>query len=248
MKDTNDYRNSHTADGYGKSYDALFKDNPYRKYIWDLEKKTLDNIIQEYYNNKVANYLDFACGTGRIVGHLEQYADKPNGVDISAAMLEVAKKNVKLAKLTKADLTTNNVFEGQKFDLITSFRFFLNAQNELRYQVMEQLSKLLTDDGYLIFNIHNNTTGLTNQISKLYTTVKYRKVIERKEMSISEVKKILDKNGLKIEKMYNYATYPIFHEEKPFNQGLVSTVDRLNEKVLGINALSTYIIYLCKKK
>ena len=126
-----DYRNSHTADGYGDTYQAAFDDFPHRKYLWEVERKLLDKIIEVHFHGKVKSLLDFACGTGRIIGHVEPYCEEATGVDISESMIEVAKKRVTKANIVQAYLTKGNVFEGKKFQMITSFRFFLNAQKEL---------------------------------------------------------------------------------------------------------------------
>ena len=243
-----DYRNSHTADGYGDSYHAAFDDFPHRKYLWEVERKLLDKIIGGHFSGKVKSLLDFACGTGRIIGHVEPYCEEATGVDISAAMIEVAKKGVTKANIVQADLTKDNVFEGKKFQMITSFRFFLNAQKELRYEVMEKLASLLDDDGFVVFNIHNNTSSITNRISKLYMLIKYRKKMPVKEMSISEVKEMLDTYGLEVHALYNYATYPIFNEKKNFSTRLVKTVDSFFSSVVKLPSLSRYIIYVAKKK
>lgn len=244
MNSDTDYRKSHTAKGFGADYHKRFEDSPYRKYIWDIEQNLLIGLIEKYYDGKVDNYLDFACGTGRIITLLEKYTKKAIGLDVSDSMLEVAKKQIKTAKLIKGDITSEKVLSDSKFKLITAFRFFLNAQPDLRSAVMNKLSEHLDTEGYLIFNIHNNTSGLTNQISKVYTTIKYRKRIPNKEMSVTEVKELLDQNGLKIVEMIPYGTFPIFKEEKKFPETLVKIVD----KYFTNTTLSTYIIYVCQAK
>ena len=47
-----------------------------------------------------------------------------------------------------------------KFDLITSFRFFLNAEYPLKVSVLLALKEYLLPDGVLIFNIHMNSWSL----------------------------------------------------------------------------------------
>ena len=243
-----DYRDSHAADGYGENYQAAFDDFPHRKYLWEIERKLIDKIIGLHFPGKVKSLLDFACGTGRIIGHVERHCEEATGVDISESMIKVAKTRVTKAKIILADLTADNVFEGEKFRMITSFRFFLNAQKELRYEAMEKLASLLDDDGIIVFNIHNNTSSLTNRISKLYMLFKYRKRMPVKEMSINDVKELLDTYGLEIHSLYNYATYPIFNERKKFPTKLVKSFDSFFSSVVKLPSLSRYIIYVAKKK
>jgi len=244
MESKQDYRYSHSQKGYGKAYHKLFNDNPHRKYLWELEKEYLESIVSRYYKGNIESYLDFACGTGRIIGHLERHTKNPIGLDISKSMLEVAGSHCTMASFIQGDITRENILENERFDLITAFRFFLNAQQPLRSSVMKELSKRLKSGGYLVFNIHNNKTGLTNQISKIYTTLKYLKFIPRNEMSVREVKKLLHDNGLDIVEMIPYATFPVFNEEKKVNE----TMLRFCDKYMSNSFFSTYIIYVCRLK
>ena len=68
----------------------MFSDAPYRKYIWETEKRILNELLARYFDKRIENYLDFACGTGRILAHLEPHARQSVGLDLSESMLEVA--------------------------------------------------------------------------------------------------------------------------------------------------------------
>ena len=57
-----DYSKSHTALDKGKKYESNFSKYKYRKLMWELEKKL---FLQFNFTNY--EYLDFACGTGRIL-------------------------------------------------------------------------------------------------------------------------------------------------------------------------------------
>lgn len=97
------------------------------------------------------------CGTGRIIGYLENQFQESIGIDISSDMLEQAKVKVKHSMLICGDVTKgHNGLEG-KFDCITCFRFFLNAEQSLRDEVFGFITnKLKNQDSILIFNIHGN--------------------------------------------------------------------------------------------
>ena len=51
-------------------------------------------------------------------------------------------------------------FGRQSFDLVTSFRFFGNAQHELRAAVLPALNRALKPGGYLIINSHRNPRSI----------------------------------------------------------------------------------------
>ncbi len=71
-------------------------------------------------------------------------------------MFEHAIKNSPDVTFIEADLTQNDILENRQFDLITTFRFFPNAESELRDQVMKKLVKHLDVNGLIII--------LTNQV------------------------------------------------------------------------------------
>lgn len=126
------YRDSHTEEGKGAIYDEHFKTETWRKILWNQEQYVLDSFLDTYFKNRAVNLLDFACGTGRIAGFLENRVETCTAVDVSKAMLDEAKKKLQKTKIIQADLTKNNVLEGRKFNLITAFRFFLNAEPGLQ--------------------------------------------------------------------------------------------------------------------
>ncbi|MGB7328003.1 MAG: class I SAM-dependent methyltransferase, partial [Rubripirellula sp.] len=129
---TDDYRHSHLGADKAKSYNNLFQDNPYRKILWQFERQVVDRVIAEL-GQRPLRHLDFACGTGRVVAHVESHDHlHSTGVDISPDMLNEARKHVGHSTLVEADLTRDDVLAEKRFDLITAFRFFPNAQGELR--------------------------------------------------------------------------------------------------------------------
>ena len=105
-----DYRESHKNPGKGESYAESFAECNYKALIWSWEKEILQKILKKYLNKSRSeiNYLDFACGTGRITEIIESKVGEAYGVDVSDEMLSVAKKKLKRTKLINTDLTKNN--------------------------------------------------------------------------------------------------------------------------------------------
>ena len=88
------------------TYTELFEKLPYRKMVWKWEQRTLSEIVDEYFGHQsVPHYSYFACGTGRILSHLEDKVDEAIGVDLSELMIYVAQQNTKRSKFYLADLT-----------------------------------------------------------------------------------------------------------------------------------------------
>src|SRR5690348_278614 len=130
------YTDSHKA--RGRDYHDSFRPavSPYRAMHWRLEQRALDGILRDHVVGRNIAYLDFACGTGRILAHLYQRVAVATGVDVSSSMMEVARELAPGAELIEADLTQRDVLQDRRFDLITAFRFFPNAERELRQAVI----------------------------------------------------------------------------------------------------------------
>jgi predicted TPR repeat methyltransferase len=192
--------------------------------------------------------LDFACGTGRILGHLEQYMDESYGVDVSQSMLDVAERNITGSKLINCDLTSNNIFTGDYFDIITAFRFFLNAQQDLRGNVLQVFNKIIKDDGYLIFNIHMNKGCVLDRMVQVYQKVKNIKDGRQNLLSIAEVRCLLAKSNFEILEMYHFGVIPIYKEDHKLFINLIDKVERYLSNIPYFLPISQYIIYVCQKK
>lgn len=237
----NDYRDSHLQQGKGKSYHATFTNEPYRRMVWQFEKNILDNILSIYYKDLEINYLDFACGTGRILTHLKRHAKVAVGVDLSPSMLEVARDNNKTVEIIEADLTRNDALGERKFNLITAFRFFPNAQPELQRQVMQVLTRHLSDNGCLVFNNHKNTACSRNRLLKILGRHGYTGMCD------AEVKSLLTEAGLEIVKVYPLCVFPASEGLQLLPVSFLIPIETLLSKCRPIRNLGENLIYVCRK-
>jgi SAM-dependent methyltransferase len=185
-----DYRQSHIAKGV--DYDASLAAAPFDDYMATWEGYWLHHFIRLHYPRGVDRYLDFACGTGRITQIVAPYAQESIGVDVSPSMLDVARAKCPHANFVQADFTRDTRDIGQ-FDLITSFRFFGNAQDELRAAALDVIAALLRPGGHLFINNHRNPHSLAE--------VLYRGTGGKRQLDLSYFKlaRMLDKRRLKIE-------------------------------------------------
>lgn len=238
-----DYRFSHQTAGKGKSYDKSFKKYPYRAFIWKYEQTILDRIIKQHYYNREINYLDFACGTGRILAYLEDRASTAIGIDISTSMLDVAKRNVKRATLIQADITRDDILANCKYNLITAFRFFPNAQNSLRSEAITTLANSLSNDGYIIFNSHKSPLSLLNRLRRFLRRASY----ERGGMTFHEAQGLAKKAGLKIVKVYHGGLLPIAENRFILLTPFLRFIESIASACPFCKDLSQYLIFVCKK-
>jgi predicted TPR repeat methyltransferase len=152
-----DYRQSHLFKG--SSYDRALAEAPFDAFMSQREDEVLQRVVPRLFPNGVGRYLDFACGTGRALTTVSQFAKETYGVDISPSMLSQARAKCPEATLIHADLTVDDRDLGT-FDLITAFRFFGNAQDSLRRGALAAITRRLSPAGYLVFDSHRNPWSL----------------------------------------------------------------------------------------
>jgi predicted TPR repeat methyltransferase len=180
-------------------YDKYYKEQPWPRFLWERERIVLQHCLDDFFSEREIHLLDFACGTGRIANFLEERVTTSVGVDVSESMLDVARGKLKHTELIQADLTENNVLRGRRFNLITSFRFFLNAEPELRAAALNALVPLLADDGYLVLNIHGNLSSPIVFAASIYHRLRGDNM---NFMSLSHLRQIVADAGLEIVTVY----------------------------------------------
>jgi predicted TPR repeat methyltransferase len=147
-----DYRHTHLAKG--DTYDATIAAQPFDAYMANREADYLREIVPRLMRG-TGRYLDFACGTGRITSIVAPMVAESIGVDISESMLAAARAKCPDTRFICADIARQALDLGQ-FDLVTAFRFFGNAEDELRSAALRAVTGLLRSGGHLVINSHRN--------------------------------------------------------------------------------------------
>jgi SAM-dependent methyltransferase len=226
----------------GNDYDEAFSPelNPYRAMMWRLEQRALSDILSSHPRSGQIALLDFACGTGRILGHVRGHVASATGVDVSPSMMEVARKVAPEAELIEADLSQQDTLGERRFDLITAFRFFPNAEPELRRAVFPVLARHLAPDGLLVFNNHKNRNSLARRISRVLG----REVV-RGAMSHAEVEELLALSGLRILRVFPLGTLPVSDRHRLLPVALLEPVERGLSAVPSLASIAQNVIYVC---
>ena len=157
MSKSTSYRDSHSAVGYGQRYVRTYSEGYYYEQWQRIERPILESIFAEARDDGVQKTLDFACGTGRILSVAEQFFANTTGVDVSEDMLQHAKSVCHKSTVKRQDITREPL--GEQFDLATAFRFFLNAEEELRKSALDAISAALKPSGLLVANVHVNSSS-----------------------------------------------------------------------------------------
>jgi len=162
--DLDDYRRSHLD--RGANYDASICASPFDAYMAAWERRHIPRIVGKLFPRGLDRYLDFACGTGRITEQIAPLARQATAVDISPTMIAEARRKCPATRFHLGDLTTTDPELG-RFDLVSSFRFLGNAQDELRRAALGAIAKRVVPGGYLLVNNHRNPRALYALLGRL---------------------------------------------------------------------------------
>ncbi|OGR03143.1 MAG: hypothetical protein A2511_04645 [Deltaproteobacteria bacterium RIFOXYD12_FULL_50_9] len=99
------------------------------------------------------NALDMGCGTGMCGEEFVAVAERLTGVDLSAKMLEKARKKMVYDRLTRADVVEFLTHTTETFDLFISTDVFIYI-GELE-SVFAAVAKRAAKDGYFIFSVES---------------------------------------------------------------------------------------------
>jgi predicted TPR repeat methyltransferase len=235
------YRESHL--NKGSDYHDRFRDNPRRQLLWRLEQELLGRILRRHLGQRPIDHLDFACGTGRILALLEDRTRSSTGVDVSPSMLAIARTHVHRAELIEADLTRSEVLAGRRFDLITAFRFFPNAEPELRREALAALAARLGDDAILVFNNHCHLAGLSYRLARLAS----RGRVAHSGMWDAEVATLVAGAGLEIRARYHAGVLPETETRLLRPRRLVFAFERAATR-LPLAGFASDVLYVCSHK
>jgi SAM-dependent methyltransferase len=198
------YQKRFSSPSAALSYSSLYEDPcSYDSIIWNFEQELLDKIIEEFVPHPERKFfLDFACGTGRTLAYLESKFSSSYGVDISADMLYIARQRVKKAKLVNANLLTLPNLLAGPFDVITAFRFFLNAEQRLREQALLALRRRMHQNSTLIVNNHGSYPSLRSLTVRLQRKLHSP---ETNEIKQTDFENMLQKAGFETVKSFGLA-------------------------------------------
>ena len=239
----------------GLSYDQSLA-NRFELAIFDLEQVLLRDLFRRLLSsNPGTRYLDFACGTGRILAVFKDLIHRKVGVDTSPGQLELAHQKVPDAELVCGNLVTDpDLLKGRQFDLITCFRLLLNLEPENRIPILLALRDRLAPGGHLIVDNHMNRYSVLGLIALLAHTLlriprKPRVPTGRRgiisTMSEREMRQTLAAAGLQVREVHRIFVFP-GHKSLLLlpARWLIPLEARLSRLPL-INLISKNQIYVC---
>ena len=159
-------------------YDAIAES--YNELYGEEQVKKLSILLDNLPIPKEAKLLDVGCGTGIATDLIDC---NKTGIDPSKKLIE--KANFK----TKKASAENIPFEDKKYDYVTSFTAIHNF--EYIDKAMEEMARVLKDEGMLIVSVYK-TSKLYDAISeKLCKKFVLKKIIDAGKDTIFIMKKFL---------------------------------------------------------
>jgi len=244
------YRDRFAEDAAAERYErVVYAPRSHSSAIWEQQKRLLADLIRRQRRaGRPTSVLDFACGTGRVLQLAEGLADESVGVDVSPAMLAVARRRCPRSTLVQGDLLHDRPLGSRRFDVVTAFRFFLNVEPDLRVPALRALSRHLADDGVLVANVHGHRRSLRHPV------VAVRRRWPRpgnepemlNEMGADEFAELCHAAGLTVEARHGFGVCP----PPLYRSPLQPVVRRLDER-LADGRLARFggvdLVFVCRR-
>ncbi|HEY8648540.1 MAG TPA: methyltransferase domain-containing protein [Candidatus Limnocylindria bacterium] len=232
------------VDGVAERYDAMYGGSSYDDAIWEWQRPLVRRMLSSVAERDGRlKYLDFACGTGRVISAVEDLTTDAIGVDISPLMLARAAERVR-SRLICGDILADPKLVDRDYDVITAFRFFLNTEPEMRLAIMRDLAQRLRDaSSLLIFNVHGSRQSV------LTLTSGYRRLRGWPPLGLmapAEVRALVAASGLEIRRLAGFGTLPRRLYRLPIARA-IGEVDRRVSRLPLLARAGQDLVFVCTR-
>lgn len=197
-------------------------------YWRDFERPYLVALFARLGQGHPGRFLDFACGTGRVLELAVPHFSESVGIDVSEAMLGEARRRVPSARFVLADVMVDPPDVGS-FSVISLFRFVLSAEHHLREGVLRWLRTVVEPDGVLVLNNHLNGHSLTGLRHRIDHAVHGRRGGSPTDESMAS---LLRHCGFDVVESYGFGVLPPWRDRPRVPSDALLRVER----VLGSSA------------
>lgn len=139
-------------------------------------------------------------------------------------MLAHARRACPGARVLERDLTLAPL--GERFDVVTAFRFFLNAEPALRAAALDAIHASLAADGVLIANVHVNSRCPRGLAYRARNALLGRSVA--RTLGLAEFRGLVESRGFAVREVHRYSYLP---RPGPWCGGLVRRAMRPVESI-----------------
>ena len=241
----------------GESYDRSLA-NRFELTIFRLESAILKDIFRRLRSSDPEMaYLDYACGTGRIISLFGDLIRTKVGVDTSAGQLAIARQKAPDAEFLQGNVVTNpDLLGSRRFDLVTAFRLLLNLEPQNRAPILGALADRLAQDGYLVVDNHMNrhsVLGMAALFANKVLGIPKKPVMQPgrrgiiSTMSEFEMRRVLAEAGLEAVEVHRIFVLPGHNHLQLLPTRWLVSVETLLSRVPGLNRMAKNQIYVCRR-
>jgi SAM-dependent methyltransferase len=237
-----DYRSSHLAAECPARFDGHYTHGHGHLYWRNFERPYLERLFARLGQQYPGRYLDFACGTGRILELGCPHFIEAIGIDVSEAMLTAARRRVPAARLIQADVMTNPPHVGT-VQVISLFRFILSAEQHLREEVLRWLRTIIAPRGVLVVNNHLNPWSITGLRHRLGHVIHGR---FGGPPTDRHMRTLLRRRGFDVVETYGFGVLPPWRDRKHVPSASLLRLERFLGSSTMLQKYAKDRIYLCR--
>jgi SAM-dependent methyltransferase len=191
------------ADGFRASYDAVA--DAYAKEFFDeLSRKPFDRALLDSFAAAIppsGQVLDIGCGPGHITRYLSERGVNSAGVDLSPAMVDVARKlNPGLAFSTGDMRSIDRT--AATLAAIVAFYSVIHIPRAEVPQVLDEFHRVIAMEGLLLMSVHGGS-GIVHRDEFLGQTVPFEATL----FSLGEIVSLVERAGFWVDEARQRAPY-----------------------------------------
>ena len=209
-----------------KDYDSSRFATSYGQYIHAQELF----YLQKYFPNS-PNSLSLGCGTGR---YMEMASV---GLDISANMLQIARKNYPNKQFLEGD-ATNTKLPAAHFQGIFSLHVLMHLQPNVVAQILKEAARLLAPNGTFIFDV---PSAHRRNLSKPPTENWHA----AQAFSLSQIQEMLG-NDFNLKHYYGILFFPI-HRLPEWLRPFIRPIDNFLCRSF-LKKYASYLLFIAERK
>lgn len=208
-----------------------------------LRPKEAYIIFAELLNLKAEkNFLDIACGLGRMLEVSTIYNTKNFGIDISEVAVRKAK--LKLPNDTIIEANAENLpFENATFDYVTCLGSLERMID--KDAVLQEIKRVTNSEAKICFMVRNSNSWRWIFTKKLLFLVNKKGHQDAK--SYLEWKSLFEKNGFKIENCVA-DQWPMMKIKRLFTFGAYKNFKKIGHNMVPLKYANEFIFILIKEK
>lgn len=198
------YTDSHIEERTVAAYEQTYQRGYYRAQWEHIEAPLLAQLFADLRDSGDRLLVDLACGTGRILQLAEGHFPTTVGVDVSASMLAVASARCPRSLVIRGDVEQFSL--SKPADVVTAFRFFLNAEPDLRRRALACANRILRPGGHLLVNIHVSSSSILGAAYRVRNRLRAQKLANT--CSDKDFVELVSDSGFEVAGVHYYGIWP----------------------------------------